>query len=229
MRRLIFAASAAAVGLCATPSYAQNASPFTGARIGVLAGTGGNNVIDFDEQTVGVDAGYDFDAGGVVVGLGVEYQTDLGNDFLDVNETALLARIGFKLGNNALVYATGGLTRISTGGTPFGKYHDGGYRVGGGLEFALGGGGTSIKIEERYLDYGRGFDAFQTVAGLSFRFGHHGNRVEAVPASQPMVDTPPPPPPPATQTCEDGSVILATDACSPPPPPPPPAPGPERG
>ena len=138
----IFAASVSALALGAAPAYAQNASPFTGARIGVLVGTGGNKVIDFDEQTVGLDAGYDFDAGGLVVGVGVEYQTDLGRDFLDVNETALLARIGFKLGSSSLLYATGGLTRISSGGTPFGKYHEGGYRVGGGLEFALGGGNT---------------------------------------------------------------------------------------
>ncbi|MEO7826959.1 MAG: porin family protein [Allosphingosinicella sp.] len=170
MRSHVFAA-AAALSLFATPAFAQDiATPFTGARVGVTVGTGGNNVIDFDGATVGVDAGYDFDMGGAVLGIGAEYQTDLGHDFLDVNESAILARAGAKVGTNALVYASGGYTHISSGATPFGNFGADGYRIGGGVEFALGKGSTSLKIEERYSDYGHGADAFQTVAGLSFRF-----------------------------------------------------------
>lgn len=229
MRKFVFAASVVALGLSATPAFAQSASSaFTGPRIGIIAATGGQHVIDFDEQTIGFDGGYDFDLGGAVAGFGVEYQTDLGRDFLDANQTAFLARIGAKIGDHALLYATGGYARLSSGATPFGKYHADGYLVGGGAEFALGGGGTSFKIEERYLNYGHSADAFQTLAGLSFRFGG-GVREEMAPPPPPPPAPPPPPPPPATQTCADGSVILATDACPPPPPPPPPAAEPERG
>jgi outer membrane immunogenic protein len=169
MRTYLLAATAA-VAMLATPAFAQDAAtPFTGARLGVTVGTGGNNFIDFDGATVGVEAGYDFDMGGAVVGIGAEYQTDLGDDFFDVNESALLARVGAKVGTNALVYASGGYTHISSGATPFGNLGADGYRVGGGVEFALNG-GTSLKLEQRYLDYGNGADSFQTVAGLGFRF-----------------------------------------------------------
>jgi outer membrane immunogenic protein len=172
MRTFALAAAAATLSLAATPAFAQDAavSPFSGPRLGVTVGTGGDDVVDFDGATIGVDAGYDWDLGGAVAGLGVEYQTDIGDDFFDVNETAVLARIGAKAGERALVYASGGYTRISSGATPFGDNGADGYRIGGGAEFALGDNGTSLKIEQRYLDYGDGADAFQTVAGLSFRF-----------------------------------------------------------
>jgi hypothetical protein len=59
---------------------------------------------------------------------------------------------------------------VSGGSTPFGGNGDDGYRVGAGVEFGVGTGGTSLKVEQRYLHYGNGADAFQSVAGLSFRF-----------------------------------------------------------
>lgn len=167
MQKFLLAASAAALALGGAPAIAQDAGTFTGARAGVLVGTGGNNVIDFDDQTIGVDVGYDFDAGGTVVGIGAEYQTDLGSDFLDYSETALLARVGVRAGTNALVYGTGGYTRIADSGVPFGGNGEDGYRVGAGVEF---GGPMSFKVEQRYSNYGRGADGWQTVAGLNFRF-----------------------------------------------------------
>ncbi|HEY0008627.1 MAG TPA: outer membrane beta-barrel protein [Tepidisphaeraceae bacterium] len=171
MRLIPLAIASAALASVASPAVAQEAAgSFTGPRIGVNVGTGGNNFIDFDGQTIGVDAGYDIDTGGAVVGVGVEYQTELGNDFFDLNESAVLARVGAKITPNALAYASGGYTRISGGSTPFGSNGDDGYRVGAGVEFGVGTGGTSLKVEQRYLDYGNGADAFQTVAGLSFRF-----------------------------------------------------------
>ncbi len=167
MQKLLLAASAAALALGAAPAFAQDAGNFTGARVGVSIGTGGNKVVDFDDQTIGIEAGYDFDAGDVVVGLGAEYRTEFGKDFFDVNETALLGRVGVKAGTNALVYGTGGYTRVSTGATPFGSNGDDGYRLGAGVEF---GGPVSFKVEQRYSDYGNGVDGWQTVAGVNFRF-----------------------------------------------------------
>jgi len=171
MRKLL-AVAAATVSVIATPAFAQDAAvaPFQGARAGIIVGTGGDDPVDFDGATIGVDLGYDWDLGGGVVGIGTEYQTDIGDDFFDANQTAIVARAGIKAGERALVYATGGYTRVSTGATPFGDFHADGYRIGGGVEIALGNGGTALKIEERYQDYGNGVDLFQTVAGLSFRF-----------------------------------------------------------
>jgi outer membrane immunogenic protein len=171
MRKYVLAATALTAALFATPASARDAAaPFSGARVGVTVSTGGNNVVDFDGATIGVDAGYDWDLGTTVVGLGADYETDLGNDFFDANQTSLTARFGAKIGKKALVYATGGYSRVSSGATPFGNAHADGFRVGGGAEFALGNGGTALKIEERYSNYGHGVDLFQTVAGLSFRF-----------------------------------------------------------
>ena len=167
MRMILLAASTAALALAATPALAQQAGPFTGGRAGVLVGTGGSNFIDFDNQSIGVDAGYDFDTGQVVVGVGAEYQTQLGKNIFDGNETALLGRVGVKAGTNALVYGTGGYTRASSGATPFGGNGDNGYRLGAGVEF---GGPTSFKVEQRYSNYGGGADGWQTVAGLNLRF-----------------------------------------------------------
>ena len=172
MRKYLLAAAAAALPFAAAPAFAQDAaSPFSGARVGVTVGTGGDDIVDFDGATIGIDAGFDWDMGSAVFGVGAEYQTDLGDDFLDVNETALLARIGAKVGEKALVYASGGYTHLSSGSSPFGGVGADGFRIGGGVEFALGAtGGTALKIEQRYLDYGNGANAWQTVAGLGFRF-----------------------------------------------------------
>lgn len=165
MRKLILAALAASA-FVATPAMAAD---FSGPRVGVTLGTGGDDPFDFDGTTVGIELGHDWDLGTAVVGIGAEYQTDLGDDFLDVNETALLARAGGKVSPNALLYVSGGLTRISDGASPFDGGEEG-FRIGAGGEFALGNGGTSLKIEQRYLDYGGGANAWQTVAGIGFRF-----------------------------------------------------------
>ena len=165
MRRLILAALAASTFI-ATPAVAAD---FTGTRVGVTIGTGGDDVVDFDGATIGVELGHDFDLGNAIFGVGAEYQTDLGDDFLDVNEAALLARLGAKVGTNALVYASGGYTHISGGVSPFDGGEDG-FRVGAGVEFGIGNGNTTMKLEQRYLDYGNGADAFQTVAGIGIRF-----------------------------------------------------------
>jgi outer membrane immunogenic protein len=173
MKHYLYGAlSALALTAVATPAFAQDAATttFSGPRVGMIVGAGGDDIVDFDGVTIGVDAGYDWDMGGAVVGIGAEYQTDLGDDFLDANQTAILARVGAKVGSKALIYGTGGYSHVSTGVSPFGGLNADGYIIGGGAEFALGNQGTSFKIEQRYLDYGNGVDLFQTLAGLSFRF-----------------------------------------------------------
>ena len=169
MHKFIIAAAAAAT--LATPALAQEtAAPFSGPRVGVFVGAGGDDITDFDGTTIGVEAGYDWDVGeGGVVGLGLEYQTDLGDLAFDINEAAVLARVGAKVGSSGLVYFNGGYTRISAGATPFDKPGEDGWRLGLGGEFALGA-GPSLKLEQRYLHYGDGVHAHQTVAGVNFRF-----------------------------------------------------------
>jgi len=165
MRKIILAALALS-SFVAAPAMAAD---FSGTRVGATIGTGGDDPFDFDGTTVGLELGHDWDLGSAVVGIGAEYQTDLGDDFLDVNETALLARVGAKVGTNALVYASGGLTRISDGASPFDDGEEG-FRLGAGVELGVGNGGTTLKVEQRYLDYGSGANAWQTVAGVGVRF-----------------------------------------------------------
>jgi hypothetical protein len=172
MNRFTISVIGAASALFATPALAQNTTPgpFTGPRVGVIVGTGGDDFVDFDGQTVGLELGYDAELNGVVAGAGIEYQTDLGSDFLDVNATAALFRIGARVGGSGLVYATGGVSVVNTGSTPFNGDSETGVLAGGGVEFAFGGRGTSFKVEQRYYNYSNGVDAFQTLAGVGFRF-----------------------------------------------------------
>lgn len=165
MRKLILAALAASTFVAAPAA----AATFDGTRVGVTIGTGGDDPLDFDGTTVGVDIGHDWDFGQAVVGINAEYETDLGDDFLDVNQTALTGRVGGKVGESALVYLTGGLVRISDGASPFDDGEEG-FRLGGGVEFGLGDGSPSLRLEQRYVDYGGGANAWQTVAGIGIRF-----------------------------------------------------------
>jgi hypothetical protein len=162
----------AAAALFATPALAQETTPgpFTGPRAGITVGTGGNDFVDFDGQTVGLELGYDAELNGVVAGVGFEYQTDLGDEFLDINETAALFRIGARVGSTGLVYGTAGVSRINTGGSPFNGDSEVGVRAGAGVEFLFGASGTSFKLEQRYYNYADNVDSFQTVAGIGFRF-----------------------------------------------------------
>lgn len=172
MNRFTISVIGAASALLATPAFAQEITPgpFTGPRVGVTVGTGGDDFIDFDDQTVGVELGYDVELNGVVAGVGVEYQTDLGDLFFDVNETALLFRIGGRVGPSALLYGSAGISVLDSGSLPFSSDSEAGIRAGVGVEYALGGRGTSVKLEQRYFNFADNVDSFQTVVGVGFRF-----------------------------------------------------------
>ncbi|EDL50141.1 outer membrane protein-like protein [Erythrobacter sp. SD-21] len=165
---------------------AQDSDNFDGFRIEALAGydvskagsTSDNDTNANDDQSIdglayGVGAGYDFDAGGVVLGLEAEYvgstaetEYDMG-DFEDIGvgnvETGrdlyLGARVGVKANDDLLVYAKGGYTnatynfRNNDGTNEYEVDLDtDGFRVGGGLEYALSG-NTFAKVEYRYSNY----------------------------------------------------------------------------
>ncbi|WP_034920915.1 outer membrane protein [Erythrobacter sp. SD-21] len=170
----------------AAPAMAQDSDNFDGFRIEALAGydvskagsTSDNDTNANDDQSIdglayGVGAGYDFDAGGVVLGLEAEYvgstaetEYDMG-DFEDIGvgnvETGrdlyLGARVGVKANDDLLVYAKGGYTnatynfRNNDGTNEYEVDLDtDGFRVGGGLEYALSG-NTFAKVEYRYSNY----------------------------------------------------------------------------
>lgn len=151
---------AAVAALIATPTLAAD---FTGPRVGATVGVVGNDVGSTDTASVGVNAGYDFKlVPGVVAGMTVEYQrTTKSTDLRDVSVTA---RLGAPLTNNVMVYALGGYTNLGVEGVGID-----GFRVGGGLELALTD-KVSATVEQRYSEYEFGLKAYQTVAGVSFRF-----------------------------------------------------------
>lgn len=170
----------------ATPAMAQNSETFTGLRVEALAGYDVNkagSTIDDDQNenndqsieglSYGVGAGYDFDAGGFVIGAEAEFvgstaETDFNDgDFEGVGlgnveagrDLYLGARVGVKANDDLLVYAKGGYTNAtynlrSNDGTVERNtdIDTDGYRLGAGLEYALSG-NTFAKLEYRYSNY----------------------------------------------------------------------------
>jgi hypothetical protein len=173
MKMQLISIAGAVSALLATPAMAQEAAStpteFTGARAGITFGTGGNKFLDGDAQTMGLELGYDWDLGSAVAGVGVEYQTDLGEFIFDINETALIGRVGAKVGSKVLLYVNGGISVLNSGSTPFSGVSEEGVRGGAGIEIA-GSEGAQFKIEQRYYDYGNGAHSWQTVGGVGFRF-----------------------------------------------------------
>ncbi len=170
----------------ASPAMAQDDDNFDGFRIEALGGydvsKAGSSVDDDsaseNDQSIeglnyGVGAGYDIDAGGVVLGVEAEYTGSTADtDFEDGDfegfglgnvETGrdlyLGARVGVKAAEDLLVYAKGGYTnatynlRGDDGTTELEADVDAdGYRVGAGMEYALSG-NTFAKVEYRYSNY----------------------------------------------------------------------------
>lgn len=162
MRMMMLAAAAAFVA--ATPAAAQEATAgttFTGARIGANVGLADDDIFGTEMFTYGVEAGYDADVGGAVLGASVEVQDsdDTGRDI------AITGRVGAKASPNFLVYGLAGYTNLK----PFSGLKLDGYRVGAGVELGFAEKGFA-KIEQRYSNYELGVDGFQTVLGVGIRF-----------------------------------------------------------
>ncbi len=156
----ILSIALAATAFVAAPAMAQDAgSTFTGPRIGANVGFFNDNVVGFDTFSYGLEAGYDFDAGGAVVGVTAEIQ-----DAKSITrELGLTARAGAKVGANGLLYATGGYTNLRGYGVTID-----GFKVGVGGEVAFGKGYG--KLEQLYYNYGSGADLWQTCLGFGVRF-----------------------------------------------------------
>ena len=185
---LLVAGSAIAVTLPAA-AQAQERPDFTGFRLEAVGGLDSsragsdvdNEVNEDDDQSIeglayGIGAGYDFNAGGVVLGVEAELTTSTAD--VDVDEgdfegfgfgnveagrdLYLGARIGATVGDNALIYAKGGYTNArynidaTFDGDDFRQSIDlDGFRLGAGAEYAFGQ-GAFAKLEYRYSNYSDG-------------------------------------------------------------------------
>ena len=196
MRKYLLAALlAGSATAAATPAFAQESARFSGVRVESIVGYDTTHVEgeNSDGITYGAQVGYDFQAGGLVLGVEGEASdstvdecatgVNLAGDQLCANAGRDLyagGRIGYALSPNVLLYGKAGYTnaRLSL------DYDDGtaattldfhqrqnldGFRVGGGLEFALGP-NSFVKAEYRYSNYEQGFDRHQVVGGFGFRF-----------------------------------------------------------
>ena len=202
MRIALIAAVLAAGTALATPALAQDGdAPFTGPRAEAIVGwdrvTDGSDgsQIGTDGVVYGGAVGYDFQAGSAVIGFEGEVTgattRDRDNGLIVANDSFRVgagrdlyagARIGFVVGNNALIYAKGGYTnaRITT------RYESGttriednadldGFRLGAGAELSLGG-NLYVKGEYRYSNYNEfegqdiNLDRHQVVGGVGLRF-----------------------------------------------------------
>ena len=159
--KMILSVAAAAVALVAAPAAAQDStSDFTGGRAGVNLGFYNDDVIGFDDFSYGAEIGYDFDAGGAVLGISGEIQ-----DSADITrELAVTARAGARVGTKGLIYATGGYTNLRAYG-----FSLDGFKIGAGAEVAVGS-QAFVKAEQLYYNYELGVDGWQTRLGAGIRF-----------------------------------------------------------
>jgi outer membrane immunogenic protein len=194
MRKLFVVASLAAVSIAA-PAVAQDQAPsFTGIRVEGIAGWDRPQVPNDHGNgfLYGVGAGYDFQAGRLVLGVEGEASGSTAKrcvasvnavgDQLCVKTGRDLyvgGRIGTLVAPTTLLYAKAGYTnaRINTdytgvagGLASFSAHqnHDG-YRLGAGIEQSLGG-NAYVKAEYRYSNYDQNISRHQVVAGFGFRF-----------------------------------------------------------
>lgn len=185
-----FALAAVAAAAFAAPAFAQDTAAtgpapdaqFAGFRVEALTGydnVGVRGARNPDGVIYGAGIGYDIQADGWVFGVEGEYadsstKTNLGGGFRVVSDRDLYVggRVGFVAGDSLLVYAKAGYTnaRLETDGpgADFGVNLDG-FRLGAGVEFALGT-NLFVKGEYRYSNYESGGTRNQGLVGVGFRF-----------------------------------------------------------
>jgi len=185
---LIAAASALAVS---APAYAQDGDgTFTGPWVAGLVGYDNSRAgSDVDDDTrdddfhdgisdvaYGVGVGYDFDMGGLVVGVEGEWMESEANTRYDRNSDVGLGianlstgrdlyagvRVGARVGENAMVYAKGGYTNGRYNVLAYDNVTDtrtnvnlDGWRVGAGVEVGITK-NAFVKAEYRYSNYTNG-------------------------------------------------------------------------
>ncbi len=177
MKTVIFAAIAAAC--VSAPAFAQDAAPFTGPRAEVIVGY---DAVDLnagvgtpDGVLYGLALGYDIQAGGSVLGVDAEISDSSakysvgGASLVTDRDLYVGGRVGFALGDTALAYLKAGYTNARFEATGLGGEEADGVRVGGGVEYRLGG-KLFVKGEYRYSNYEAGIERHQVVGGVGIRF-----------------------------------------------------------
>jgi outer membrane immunogenic protein len=168
MRTILIAAAALAV---ATPAFAQDAAPFTGARVGATLGY--DKTHGQDGLTYGGAIGYDL-AVTPKITLGAETTLeDSRTKFAGIHasrDLAVSARAGYVLTPQILAFAKVGYdtTRIDVAGG--GHTNLEGVRFGGGLEYAVTP-HTYISAEYRRTEYEDNFGGRDAgIVGVGYRF-----------------------------------------------------------
>jgi outer membrane immunogenic protein len=173
MNRIILLAAFAGASV-ASPAFAQEEAPFTGAHVEALAGY--DNIEGRDGVAYGGGAGFDFQAGKAIIGIEGEYMAsttdDRGTDVFETGDSLRFStgrdiyvggRVGFATNGGTLLYAKGGYTNAKFRA----RYNDAvgtqltdgstsdGYRLGAGIEqkFKLFGPSGFAKLEYRYSNY----------------------------------------------------------------------------
>lgn len=176
MKTAILAAVAAAS--VAVPAYAQEAGSFAGPHAEVLAGYDSldtNSVAGTpDGFLYGLGLGYDFQAGSIVYGVEAEVsdstteRTVAGVKLESDRDLYAGGRLGYAMGDTALLYAKVGYTnaRIDVDGD--GSNGDG-IRAGAGLDYKLGG-NLFLRGEYRYSNYEADIERHQILGGVGIRF-----------------------------------------------------------
>lgn len=179
----ILAITALALATVATPAFAQDSEKtgFGGASVGAVVGI--DHVKDSTDGSTGVlggvTLGYDFDAGGVVIGADAE--ADLASTKDCVGASCVKAgrdlyvggRIGAPLSENLLFYGKVGYTNARVKGTVSGTtvtaQNLDGIRAGVGLEVKTHS-NLFGRIEYRYSNYEQDVVRHQGVAVIGVRF-----------------------------------------------------------
>jgi outer membrane immunogenic protein len=159
--KFTYAAAVLAASIAAAPALAAD---FSGPRVGATIGIADDDFGGTEAFTYGVNAGYDWDLGKVVVGGTVELQ---GSDEDGLSrDISITGRAGGKVSENVLLYALAGYSNL---GIDDSDIDLDGVRVGAGVEVALTDRVFS-QIEYRYTNYELDAEAHQFVLGIGYRF-----------------------------------------------------------
>ncbi len=182
MKKILFVA-AIAVSSMTSPAIAQEEGDFSGAKGTAIAGydntdfglAGAGNDDNLDGFLFGAALGYDLQSSNIVYGVEAEITGSTGEisgGGLSVDASRDLyagARLGFVVGDSALIYTKAGYSNARFTATGVGGGNLDGIRVGAGVEFKLSD-NLFARGEYRYSDYEAGVSRNQVVGGLGFRF-----------------------------------------------------------
>lgn len=183
MKNVTIAAAIAASAL-ASPVLAQEVGDFSGVKGTAIAGYdntdfgigGAGSSDNADGFLYGASLGYDIQSNNMVYGVEAEITESTGElsgggASVDASRDLYAgARLGFVVGDSALLYAKAGYTnaRYTASGAGVAGNADG-VRVGAGIEYKLSD-NAFVRGEYRYSNYEAGVSRNQVVGGVGFRF-----------------------------------------------------------